>query len=73
MWTNEYVKWYILNGGGTDEDQESYGFTRSFFGIAPIIVDYSTNNNLMKMKRNPMFNINEQQLNNQICEKICEK
>ena len=40
----------IFNDGGNDEDQKDYGFTSSFFNIAPTIIDDITKNESMKIQ-----------------------
>ena len=63
----------IFNAGGNVVDQEAYGFTGSFFKVYPFVIDEITKNKLMKTKRIPMLNIDEQQLNHPICEDIYGK
>ena len=39
----------IFNDSGNVEDQEDYGFTESFFKIAPTVIDNITKNKLINM------------------------
>ena len=47
----------ILNTGSNVEKQEDCGITGLFFKKSPIIIDDSTKNKFMKMKRTLMLNI----------------
>ena len=63
----------ISNTGGNVVDQEDYGFRGSFVKIPPIVIYDITKKKSMKMKRTPMLNNDDQQLNHPICENIDEK
>ena len=46
-------KWFlgdILNAGDNVDNQEDYGFTASFFKIAPTVIDDYTKNKFMYMQ-----------------------
>ena len=57
-----------MYAGGNFEEQEDLVFLGLFFNKCPIIIDDSTKNKLMKIKRTLMLNIDEQQLKNPKCE-----